>query len=666
MHKTLAVVFLFAVHALGDEEGIIGISLGASRSWHPYAMGANTKFLEDAPFDQKKNNIENLTRLGLRSFRYPGGTAGNDWDWIKGTKGEGRFRFPPQDMAVLHKKADVEVMWMVNMLNKDIDHNLQGLLAAQKAGVPIDLIELGNEFYLKGDDGCHREKYPKGFDYGADALLWIRELRKTFPHARYAFADTMKQVGLSKSQLTKLKEARKNPKGGVDIEDEVSGNWSDQIAAACDEYDVHIIHHYSRAKISKDQQADRSKDKRVTPEEFQSQWEAFHRPNVVDAYIGRGPDYWTELTTDNNLAHDSTIWITEFGVNELIGVMRFTWANAMGVANSIATYINDGRVERFCHANFVGGWVHKGSKDLIIKDLPRMPGDLSTEAGAMTSRGKVNLMYARAMNGATVVQPLVFDPAPMVETGIVRPFDSLLGWRFGQNKKPTRAIILNFSAHSYGVDTTAIGGREATVSQFHSEDPFRLFPRESMFEDRKLGKLTPTLEIPPYSITNISGINDPVPDPAPPRKIIKSMSQDTYVSKADPTSNYSVEPFIVLDGNRGGPCHGIIKFNIREKPQIKISSIRLRVFPHKIKGSIKAYAAKTKLQSNEITWENHDPDGAFISSSTKGPDSSIEFDLSKYVRKVGKYSIVLKSSGSDDEAELFSIESKKPPLLILE
>ena len=85
----------------------IDVSLGQSRSWHPYAMGANTKFLEDHPFDSGTENIKNMDRLGLRSFRYPGGTAGNDWDWVLGTKGKSAWRFPPKDLAILNKKMEV-------------------------------------------------------------------------------------------------------------------------------------------------------------------------------------------------------------------------------------------------------------------------------------------------------------------------------------------------------------------------------------------------------------------------------------------------------------------------------------------------------------------------------------------------------------------------------
>ena len=641
--------------------GTLQLSTEDSRPWHPYALGGNTKFLTDHPFTSTDNHIHNLNRLHLRTFRYPGGTAGNDWNWTLGTKGNAKFRYPPSEIAILQKKTGVEVLWMLNMLNKDINHNIKGLDSAVKAGADVRFIELGNEFYLKGDEGCHRARFPKGTDYGKECIKWINAVKRRFPNAEFAISDTMKMVGLSKTVSRQLKKAKAS--GRVDIQMEVAGGWSDQVAAACDSFDVHVIHHYSRALVAPGKTAPSTQGLHATPEELNSQWKLFHKPEVIKAFIGRAPDYWKTLTTTNNLPIDAKIWITEFGVNELIGVMGHTWANAMAVANAIGTYIDDGRVERFCFANFQGGWVYKSTKALRTKGLTRMKGDITTVVGEMTPCGKVNQMFGRVMNGKTAVQQLDFGKIPLISTGIVRPYPALKGWLFGNPGTSANAIIVNFSSEKFTIDTTALGsGKNSKVSQFGCPDLFRLFPRESQLTEKELGHLERVLKVPPYSITTVTGLTKSV-SPLPHKtKILHSLSQDTYISKKSKDSNYALEAKLVIDSN----SDAIIKFKIPDSvPISQINSVKLIFHTRKpSSGTIKAYALKTDLQSSDMTWASiPDRKSALVAVLKNGPETgTIEFDITKYITKPGRYALRLKCEKGS--AELASIESKQFPILV--
>ena len=643
--------------------GVVATALGESAEWYPYAVGGNTKFLMDHPFSDKRN-VENLRRLGIRTFRYPGGTAGNHWDWIVGTKDKGRFRFPPSDMAVLHKRAGIRTMWMLNMLTETLGNNIKGLKNAERAGAPVRTLELGNEYYLRGNDREYRKRFPTGLDYGAEANEWIRSLRRSFPNARFGVSDTMKAVGVAKSKKGRRRK-KKRPKGREDIEDTVAGGWNDQVAAACDEFDAHIIHHYSRAKVAADLQADRPEGRKATPEELRRQWKTFHKPNVIEAFIGRGPDYWAELTKTNDLPRDAKIWVTEFSVNELMGVMSHTWASAMAIANSIATYIDDGRVEIFCYANFLGGWVYK-RKTLDLKGLRRQGGNLSTVPGEATPEGKINQFYARAMNGATLKQPIVFENAPKVETGIVRPYASLAGWRFGGKNAPTRAIIVNFSKRGYKIDTRIIGGPEADVAQIACSDPFRLFPREADLPERKLGKLTPTLLLPPYSLTLITGIGGRIPPPPRPSRVVRSIGQDTFVSKKDPKANHCIDTKLLVKGGKD-ECLAVLRFRLRTPLPFHADSAKLLIHADKLKGTIQLYTAKIPLQSDKITYSNLKGKRTLVGTASKSDKPGwIEFDVSKLVTRPGRYGFILKAKGPRDYAELSSAESPEQPRIAFE
>jgi hypothetical protein len=642
--------------------GVTATALGESSSWYPYAVGGNTKFLMEHPFGDKKN-VDNLQRLGIRTFRYPGGTAGNHWDWIVGTKDKARFRFPPADMATLHKRTGIRTMWMLNMLTETLGNNIKGLKNAEKAGAPVKTVELGNEYYLRGDEREYRKRFPTGLDYGKEATEWIRGLRRNFPKARFGVSDTMKAVGVAKSKKGRRK--RKKPKGREDIEDTVAGGWNDQVAAACDNFDAHIIHHYSRAKIAADLQADRPKGRRPTPEELQLQWKTFHKSNVVEAFIGRGPDYWEELTKTNNLPWDAKIWVTEFSVNELMGVMSHTWASAMAIANSIATYINDGRVELFCYANFLGGWVYK-RKSLDMKGLRRQNGDLATLPGEATPEGKINQFYARAMNGATLKQPIIFKNVPKVTTGIVKPYYSLIGWRFGRENAPTRAIIVNFSKREYKIDTRIIGGAEADVERIACSDPFRLFPRENSLPEKKLGKLHPTLSIPAYSLTLITGINDRLPKPKNPSTLVKSIAQDTFVSKKDPKANHCVDTKLIVKGGKDESL-AVLRLIMKEPLPFQAASAKLLIHADKLKGTIQLYTAEIPLQSDAITYSNLKQRRALAGTASKSNKPGwFEFDISNLVKRPGKYGFILKAKGPRDYAELSSVESANQPRVVFE
>ena len=636
-------------------------SIENSRKWNPYALGGNTKFLEDHPFTSTDTHIHNLQRMLLRTFRYPGGTAGNDWDWTLGTKGNAKFRYPPSEVAVLQKKTGVEVLWMLNMLNKNINHNIKGLDSAVKAGAHVRFLELGNEFYLKGDEGCHRKRFPTGTDYGKECCKWIASLKRRFPNAKFAISDTMKMVGLSKAVTRELRKARAS--GRVDIQMEVAGGWSHQVAASCDTFDVHVIHHYSRALVAPGKTAPSPQGPRATPEELNNQWKLFHKPAVVEAFVGRAPDYWKTLTTTNNLPIDAKIWVTEFGVNELMGVMGQTWANAMAVANAIGTYIDDGRVERFCFANFQGGWVYKSTKALRTKGLTRMQGDINTVVGEMTPCGKVNQMFGRVMDGKTLVQQLKFPDTPIIRTEIVRPYPAVKGWLFGNPGTPSNAILLNFSSENLKIDTSALGsGNNSEVSQFGCPDLFRLFPRESQLAEKKLGPLKKVLNLPPYSVTTVTNLDKSV-SPLPNKtKILHSLTQDTYISNRSKDANYALEGKLIIDSNNDA----ILKFKVPNSVNIsEIKDVKLLFHtPQPSNAIIKAYALKTNLQSTEMTWKTlPDRKSTLIAVSKNGPEKdTVEFDITKYITKPGRYALRLKCENGS--AELASIESKKFPTLI--
>jgi hypothetical protein len=151
-------------------------------------------------------------------LRYPGGTIGNYWDWRAGWfQGGGpwpgqtdprgnpipQFDDSLDPFAVACSRAGAGAVLVVNMLttggrlatNADnaamIQDQLAFLRAAAAAGVAVDRVELGNEFYLSGaQDGPNGKDYTKRFPtanaYAQQANPWITAVHNAFPHAKIA------------------------------------------------------------------------------------------------------------------------------------------------------------------------------------------------------------------------------------------------------------------------------------------------------------------------------------------------------------------------------------------------------------------------------------------------------------------------------------------------
>ena len=74
-------------------------------------------------------------------------------------------------------------IYVLNMLTSDLNTQLEMLSTAQSMGLPVQFVELGNEFYLRNPDD-YVTKFPTGADYGKMATSWIRAIRARFPNVK--------------------------------------------------------------------------------------------------------------------------------------------------------------------------------------------------------------------------------------------------------------------------------------------------------------------------------------------------------------------------------------------------------------------------------------------------------------------------------------------------
>src|SRR5207248_10180294 len=116
-----------------------------------------------------------LAELKPQTLRYPGGTVANYWDWRQGWFVRGAqvppnwYNLPPapaplEDFKQAIKASGATPVFVLNMLTSTLDAQLAMLRHARWLGLPVALVELGNEFYLNAPD--YAAAFPTGQDYG--------------------------------------------------------------------------------------------------------------------------------------------------------------------------------------------------------------------------------------------------------------------------------------------------------------------------------------------------------------------------------------------------------------------------------------------------------------------------------------------------------------------
>ncbi len=144
--------------------------------------GANT-LLQETKFAEPEIN-KLLKEAQPSRLRYPGGTLANYWDWQEGwflrnfaDKGcfslpvtyQNRKRLMPAldafgnvnlrdgdyllDLRNALLSTGAKPLFVVNPLTSDLNYQMAMLLDAKEHNIPIDRVEIGNEFFLDGNCG---------------------------------------------------------------------------------------------------------------------------------------------------------------------------------------------------------------------------------------------------------------------------------------------------------------------------------------------------------------------------------------------------------------------------------------------------------------------------------------------------------------------------------
>jgi hypothetical protein len=438
-----------------------GEELAPAGSARPLAdtIGTNGRNTVGPPFTDARLKRA-LVELGPQSFRFPGGTIAQYWDWRRGWFQTGYYpTLAPVDDSLSTLREVVEAtgaapIYVLNMLTTGgrlatagevpalVTDQIQMLEAARAAKLPVRYIELGNEFYLTGearsaDNGPaagrdYDKRFPTPHDYAREADRWIEAVHAAVPDAKVAV------VGAPGASSPRAKQ------------------WNDVVLASVRGASAVTLHLYPELG---------SADARA----------------VVDAPFVE----WRRLEEEKLpaiRAHKLEAWITEYNLNDKTVGHRLaaTWIHALATAELAVLAVSEPTVTKICRFN------------VLDDGQPAFgPGSIVEAGGrfSLSPIGEAMAMLAAAAKQATTAQ--LYQGAAR-EDG--HPL--LLALRFAGGPK-TELVVLNLGASSAAVHTDELVGRGARYETL-SGAPDATAPT------RGTGESTGAISLPAHSMTRAS------------------------------------------------------------------------------------------------------------------------------------------------------------------
>ena len=382
-----------------------------------------------------------LKKFGPGVIRYPGGTAANYWSWADGWFEPGNWPGEPakavdDTLPVFGTglaAAAATPLFNLNTVTDDgaigsaaentamLDQQLQALHAAAADGLPVKMVELGNELYQSGyiDTGPNGQDYARRFPTAAgDATqmnAWISAIHSAFPAAKVA------AVGTDANDVSGISQRRRN--------------WNADVLPVLKGEDAVTIHDNLRV------------------------FDASEPPAAVLAF----PYLHFQKLEAHELAlfraDKLPVWVTEFNLADLTKghVFQGTWLHGLFVAAQALLFSSDPDITYAGLNDTVGT---AASAPIFDGSQGFGSGGPKTVPLALSAAGTTLATIQAALRRASSAQPLAFSPAPPLgSTGA----PAVLGEELATPAGP-EALLVNLSAQPVTLSLSSIfaGGYQAT------------------------------------------------------------------------------------------------------------------------------------------------------------------------------------------------------------
>ena len=485
-------------------------STNNGRTIPPDFLGVNTRAkLPD--LWENANDPMYLERLGVQHLRFPGGTVANYYDWTTGGMITPDSPHPHHDTRAENYRVDqllaayqttgVQPVFVLNLAtsyriegySSALESQLGMLRYAQQIGLPIERIELGNEFYSSVYD---EQTYPlsevqmRGFrdagDYYATASNWAQQIRAEFPTAQIALVDT--------------------PVRSIDVANQNRKYFWNRDLNAIDQsaIDALIRHYYTATGL-----LDLQNTSGTLAEIQQQQWDAFLGPHGPDIVIGTAFSFMEDIEQNTQLSPGTPLWITEFNLMDKVGPVARTWTSALFSAAMLYGMFDDPSVDLISSHSFNG---HKfGAVFYETEEFPYMqidPGySLATTAGEFSANGHLLAMVNQAFDSMTQLTPLTFDHLLWVGKNEpdVADHPALIGYLL-RNDEEQRMLFTNFSSKELVINLDSPAGNWSHASILTAK------PRQHILSESDLVRSQTSVDsqfaLPAYSVAIVT-----IPEP---------------------------------------------------------------------------------------------------------------------------------------------------------
>ncbi len=345
-----------------------------------------------------------IQKVGITSVRFPGGDAGNYWDWQQGAMyplgGASDAQDFLADLSSLNQATGVHPLFNLNVmtynnkliskatLSAAMDYQIQLLQSAQALGLPVSDIELGNEFYWSEPD--HNHEFPNAKDYQLTANRWASTLKQSFPNAKFA---SMLSIPSSGDRRTRT--------------------WNTPVLENIQGIDAVTIHRY-----------DSIIDGGV--------WDGTSADAVLSlAFI----DWAAILAGEVRPAEQKRlrIWVTEFGgFSDCTSNAQFTgtWLEGMYQTQMAFQFLSTASVDQVQLYNMTGS-----TSSLIFQNTSSYWDSclgktmtFNATPGDLTATGQAYALIGNALKGSSSASQVAFPEAPFIKPGVgVKPYRSATG-----------------------------------------------------------------------------------------------------------------------------------------------------------------------------------------------------------------------------------------------
>ena len=412
--------------------------------------------------------------LAPGTLRFPGGSFSNLYEWKTGyfsAQAPGNFKwalkrapFTLNDLRTALLASKAKPIFVLNMLTSTLGDQLAMLKRAQQMGLPVDYVELGNEFYFSTPENL--ALFPTGQSYGKAASVWANAVHDQFPNAKVAALGCYAPWPL--------------------FIDHRKGYWDHDVLQTLSGADAITLHYY------------------VDAHKILSGWGGDVTTESIPLLLGAPFDNLPGLKkVISEIPPNLPIWVTEFNVMDatwrrqrppIFGPLPGTWAQGLMVGIMTFQFLAIPQIQRLdFHALADArpfGAIYTGD--------PTAPYPLATRY-AYSASGQVLRIFGKSLSGAIYYQPIKFSSTPSIN-GVKGIYPGLLGGLFSKSDSKS-VLIENLSPDSVLIDPTSLVGNTYKIDQAWANPSDRILNPTSLKTLHVPAQ--GAVKLPPYSVTLI-------------------------------------------------------------------------------------------------------------------------------------------------------------------